>query len=61
MVTVRVRCDQVVNGTPGNGTSEKQVEGVGRARNFAEAKKLAEKDVDRQMPEGRHKRHCHVI
>lgn len=60
-ITVKVRCDQVVNGTPANGESEKQVEGVGRAYNYNQALKAAEKDVDNKMPPGRHKRHCHVI
>ncbi len=52
---------QVVNGTPAGGKSEKQVEGVGRAYNYNQALKAAEKDVDNKMPPGRHKRHCHVI
>jgi len=56
-----VRCDQVENGTPGNGNSTKQVEGSGRAFNRNDAQKLAEKDVDSKMPAGYHKRHCHVI
>ncbi|MFI1463826.1 hypothetical protein [Nocardia carnea] len=60
-ITVKVRCDQVVNGTPANGHSEKKVEGEGRAYNRADAQKAAEKDVDSKMPPGRHKRHCHVI
>jgi hypothetical protein len=60
-VTVRVRCDKVKNGTPAGGHSEEQVEGVGRAYNEREAEKEAEKDVDRKMPEGYHKRHCHRI
>jgi hypothetical protein len=51
------RRDKVKNGTPAGGHSQEKVEGVGRAYNEREA----EKDVDRQMPQGYHKRHCHRI
>ncbi|MFR9751629.1 hypothetical protein ACL02S_11395 [Nocardia sp. 004] len=60
-VTVRVRCDKVKNGTPAGGHSEEKIVGVGRAFDRKKAEKEAEKDVDRQMPPGYHKRHCHPI
>lgn len=61
MISVTRQCDKVKNGTPAGGHSEEKVRASARAYNKKDAEAQADREIDRMMPDGYHKRHCRTI
>ncbi len=61
MITVTRQCDKVKNGTPAGGHSEEKVRATARAYNKKDAEAQADREIDRMMPDGYHKRHCRTL